>query len=292
MTNTSPTDTKEFFDWDYWRRKSRDGKLTSIPSIACWSDICGVGAVLAKHSWKMDVLIDNGLFSMLNSAYITLGKPFIVGVPPSPSERVLVINDGVARTVDILGPKYIEPSSFLFYIRDLFMHHYMLEQNLYSQGLGLRSVLAGGERCQYAQEKQTGHSVLHYSDEPSEYGKKILNQTFVYNPAEFQMNTAFAAAYTIDSAGTKHQIKPNRVYITDSWINVIQLALESSVKFSNKNVNFLLNGRDALTIKTDKSIKITHKGLEEVAHRVSEVIVREALEGEETIFKMNMHDNW
>ena len=32
----------------------------------------------------------------------------------------------------------------------------------------------------------------------SEEGKKFLEKTFVYNPSEFQMNTAFAKAYSIE----------------------------------------------------------------------------------------------
>src|SRR5437763_14956917 len=50
----------------------------------------------------------------------------------------------------------------------------------------------------------TGHSFLYYDEEKiSDYGKKLLTTTFVYNPAEFQMNTAFAKAFIIDSFGTK-----------------------------------------------------------------------------------------
>lgn len=292
MINISPIDTPEHADWEEWRKKSKTGQLKSIRSLACWSDICGVGNILAKQSWEMDSLINDGLFNILNDTYITLGKPFLVGVAPSPSERVLVINDGIARTIDIACPQAINHLLFIFYIRDIFMHHYLLEQNLCDKGLGLRSILAGGARCQYSQEKQTGHSVLNYSDKPSVYGKKILDQTFVYNPAEFQMNTAFAAAYTIDSAGTKYDIKPNRVYITNSWIDVLNFALEDSIKFENKDVDFSINGNIVLTIRIDKSMDLRIKGLNEIVHRVSEVIVRKALEGEETIFPMNTHDDW
>ena len=52
--------------------------------------------------------------------------------------------------------------------------------------------------------------------------KKILETQFLYNPAEFQMNTAFAKAYTIDAIGSKERIFVNGLYIEELFLNLIK----------------------------------------------------------------------
>jgi len=289
-TNHAPYDTQEYMDLRYWRKQAAEGELNTFPCIAAWSDICGFGNALKDAGWNLLKLKEEGLFKILSQAYSLLGKPFISGVPPMPTERILIINDGVARTTDLSDSRYIQHLSLLFYVRDLLMHHYMLERQLVEHNLGLRTVLAGGERCQYSPQKTTGHSILHYTNEPSELGKGLLEQQFVYNPAEFQMNTAFALAYSIDALGSSSGLIPNRLYIEERWLEKLNAVMPEPSVVDGQVIHFLWRGSPGISIFFDNCISIDVKGITANVFRVSRFIVHKGLEGEQTEFPMSEHD--
>src|SRR5690554_6466852 len=165
--NHHPFETSEYLESVRWRYRVKEKKLEITPCVSSWFDICGYGSALESAGWQLKRLRDIGLFDILGRVYSSLGYPLVAGVPPMPTERVLVINDGVARTTDLADPAYIDHEAFLFYVRDLFIKHFQLQRLLVDQKLGLRTVLAGGEHCQYTPQSVTGHSILHYSGEPS-----------------------------------------------------------------------------------------------------------------------------
>lgn len=289
--NVAPYQTAEAGEARKWRRLARERRLDVIRVVAAWSDICGFGAALEKASWNLESLKEHGVFEVLSQTYQTLGKPFVAGAPPEPSERVLIINDGVARSLDIsfLPP---DPTRVIFYVRDLFMYHFMLEEVLFDRGLGLRTVLAAGERCQYSPSKLTGDSLLFYSGEPSGYGKRLLAQQFVYNPSELQMNTGFALAYTLDGLGSRAGLEPNRVYFEEGWIEALAERVPGLVDRQGTSFEFALFEKPALTLVWDKRLSVDARGKQVIVYRVSEMIVRHVLEGEETSFPMARHDRW
>lgn len=295
MTDTTdqhftPFETKEYEEWEYWRSQATQGNLETVRAIAAWSDICGFGNALSAAEWNLSRVKDGGLFRALSQAYILLGRPFIAGVPPMPTERVLVINDGVARTIDLVDAKFIHHAQLLFYVRDLLMHHYMLEDFLVKSGLGLRTVLAGGERCQYSPPKSTGHSMLSYTNQPSDFGRKLLEQQFVYNPAEFQMNTAFALAYTLEAMGSAKGLTPNRVYIEQNWLNILNDVMPGFCIVEGQSIHCLWHDAPGISISFDDCRSIEAKGITTDVYRVSEFAVHERFEGEKTVFPMALHD--
>lgn len=170
------------------------------------------------------------------------------------------------------------------------MHHYVLEDFLVSYGLGLRTVLAGGDRCQYAPQKSTGQSLLYYTNEPSDFGKAMLDQQFVYNPAEFQMNTAFALAYTLESLGSAEGLVPNRVYIEANWLTKLNAVLAEPAVVEGQEIRFSWRGQPAISIAFDDFREVTAKGLLTNIFRVRAFVVHDQFEGETTEFQMCKHD--
>lgn len=286
----TPFESQEFEDWEYWRTQATQGELKTVRAIAAWSDICGFGNALNAAEWNLSKVRDSGLFRALSQAYVLLGRALIAGVPPMPSERVLVINDGVARTIDLTEAKFIHHGQLLFYVRDLLMHHYMLEDDLVNSGLGLRTVLAGGERCQYSPQKSTGHSMLSYTNQPSNFGKKLLEQQFVYNPAEFQMNTAFALAYTLEAMGSKNGLTPNRVYIEQNWLNSLNNVIPRFCIVEGESIHCMWNDAPGISISFDDCRSVEIKGITTNVYRVNEFVVHKCFEGERTAFPMAAHD--
>ncbi|MGB4061288.1 MAG: hypothetical protein WBK26_13860 [Burkholderiaceae bacterium] len=289
-THFTPYESQEFAELDYWRELSKKGELETVPCVAAWSDICGFGSALESADWQLKKIRGSGLFNALSQTYSLLGSPFITGVPPMPTDRVLVINDGVARTTDLVDAKYVQHAQMMFYVRDLLMHHFILERQLVALNLGLRTVLAGGERCQYSPQKSTGQLFLSYTNEPSEYGKKFLQQQFVYNPAEFQMNTAFALAYTLEALGTSGGFIPNRIYIEERWLKTINSVIPEPSIVNAKEIVFPWHTIPGISISFDDCRVVTVKGIATTIFRVSRFVVHEQFEGETTEFPMSEHD--
>jgi hypothetical protein len=292
MQHHTPYESSEYLEREAWRRKVSDKEMNIIPCVSAWFDICGYGSLLEKCNWNLRTLRDEGFFEALSRAYERLGQPFIVDVPPRPTERVLVINDGIARTIDLTSPAHVEPMRLLFYVRDLFLAHFQLMGSLARLGLGLRTVLAGGERCQYSPQSISGESVLYHSGNPSEYGRAILSQQFVYYPPEFQMNTAFASAYTIEALGSKTGIFPNRLYIARTWVDAISGALPSPVTVTHSAIEIPHNGGAGLSLHFDQKLRVNAKGLETDVFKISKITIHSNFEGEETVASLNGYDCW
>lgn len=282
--NHIPYESCEYLEQEQWSEKLRQRALEVVPCIAGWFDICGYGSVLAGVKWDLTSLRDTGLFDALGRAYSLLGSPLIAGVPPMPTERVLIMNDGVARTTDLTP--HADHAALLFYIRDLLMRHHWLQVAMTNQGLGLRSVLAGGERCQYSPVAVTGESILHYTGEPSAHGKKLLQQQFVYHPAEFQMNTAFAMAYTIEALGSAHGVTPNHLYIADTWIQKISAVMPRPVTVTPGAIEIPWADGLGISILFDEQRSIVAKGFATELYRVCELVMHPEFDGEETRLRM------
>lgn len=266
--------------------------MNIIPCVSAWFDICGYGSLLEKCNWDLRTLRDNGFFEALSRAYERLGHPFIADVPPRPTERVLVINDGVARTIDLASPVHVEPVRLLFYVRDLFMAHFQLMRSLARLGLGLRTVLSGGERCQYSPQSISGESILYHSGNPSAYGRAFLGQQFVYCPPEFQMNTAFASAYTIEALGSKTGIHPNRLYIARTWVDTISGVFPSPITVTDSTIEMPHNGGAGLSLHFDQKLQVNAKGFETDVFKISKITAHANFEGEENVTSMKGYDSW
>ena len=57
-----------------------------------------------------------------------------------------------------------------------------------------------------------------------QYGSEV--SPLIYNPAQFQMNTAFARAYIVDQS---EEVEKNRVYIEQNWISAINQEMNNCV---------------------------------------------------------------
>lgn len=287
-----PFESSEYREREEWRRKVTDKDLKIIPCVSAWFDICGYGNLLEKCSWDLRTLRDNGFFEALSLAYERMGNPFIADVPPRPTERVLVVNDGVARTIDLASPVHIEPVRLLFYVRDLFLAHFQLMSSLARLGLGLRTVLSGGERCQYSPQAISGESILYHSGNPSAYGRALLGQQYVYYPPEFQMNTAFASAYTIEALGSKAGISPNRLYVARTWVDRISDVLPSPVSITDSTIEIPHHGGAGLSLHFDQKLEVNAKGLQTDVFKIAKITVHANFEGEETVASMKEYDSW
>lgn len=260
--------------------------MVPVPSICIWTDICGFASKLGRANWDLTQAQAQGLLRVLSDIYETAALPLLVDSPPAQSERILVLNDGIARTMDLPDPSAVEPVRFTFYLRDLLMRHYWLVPKLKLEDLGLRTVLAGGQRVQYSPVRITGESVLCYQGAPSPWGRHVLEQELVYHPAQFQMNTAFSRAYLIESAGSRQGIQVNRVYIDESYIEVVQQAMPGCVTVKGDNCGGQIciewDNQLKFHMQYDATLVVKKASLESRVFQLSYFVVHKAFEGEET----------
>jgi hypothetical protein len=288
---TSPYDSTEFLENQKWRSKSNTKKLAVSDCISSWTDICGFGSLLEQANWDLNTLQENGIVNFLNEFHSIAGRPLLVNIEPFPNDIVIVLNDGIARTIDLFHSKTLHAHTFLIYFRDLLCTHYRLLKFTKSYNIGVRTILAGGQRVQYAPSKTTGHLSLYYDEEnPSDFAKKFLNTTFVYNPSEFQMNTAFAKAYTIDSIGTKGNIYINGLYIESEYFSKLDKIVGLKIDIFEKTVVLYRDDipmfRLSICNKWIKKIK----GLDITIYHITEFHIFKEFDGDDLDFELYKQD--
>jgi hypothetical protein len=278
----NPSESKEFKEDLKWSEKSRKKLLKPSQCISCWTDICGFGSLLNKNNWDLNNLQENGFIHLLNEFHSIAGKPLMIGVDPFPNEKIIILNDGIARTIDLTHKDKLEGILLLFYLRDLITTHFRLLSVTKDFGVGIRTILAGGERIQYSSPKTTGESFLHYDkDNVSEFGKKILKTTYVYNPSEFQMNTAFAKAFTIDSIGTKGNIKVNGFYIEKSFLENLKDIKGFFIKEIEDKIEIYRKQEKVFELIFSEKFKIDLKGIEVLIYHITNFKILKEFDGDD-----------
>jgi hypothetical protein len=288
---TTPYDSKEFHEALMWRSKAENKALIVSDCISSWTDICGFGSLLAQAKWDLDTFQNEGMVRFLNEFHFIAGRPLLVNIDPFPNDKVIVLNDGIARTIDLFHSDTLHAHTFLVYFRDLLFTHYHLLRYTKSFKIGVRTILAGGQRVQYSPPSTTGHLSLYYDEKnPSDFGKKLLATTFVYNPAEFQMNTAFAKAFTIDSLGTKNNINVNGLYIESTYFKKLDKIAGLQIDLLEKKI---VLSRDTIPM-FELSISGTQhkdlKGIETKIYHVDNFHIFKEFDGDDLDFDMFNQD--
>lgn len=281
----SPYDHPEYKKSMEWYENAQNNNLTPQPCVAAWIDICGFGAELEKAGWNLIELQDQHLLKLLSSVYLRLSSPFWISVPPFPFETTLIINDGVAKTVDLTNLEHTNGILISKYIEELLIAHYHLLMTTKKYGLGVRIVVAGGERIQYSYNEKTGYSMSFYNTEQiSPFTEKMLKQNYLYNPAEFQMNTAFAKAYSIDSQGTKAGFIVNGFFIEKDFLNKLSKSTQITIEYLDKIIKISSHKLPSFDIVYDEIIPFEFKGLKTEVYRVVSAIFYE--DGEKILFDL------
>lgn len=284
-----PWEKQEVKDSEKWSLISKKKKLIPINCISGWVDICGYGSILKKNNWDISKIQEDGFINLLNEFHIRCAHPFIT-LPPVISEKILILNDGLARTCDILPSIGLIYTGhiFIIYLRELFFSHVFTTRLMHNYGLGLRTVLAGGERIQYSGEIFTGHSILmHDAVNISSFGKNFLETNFLYNPAEFQMNTAFAKAFSIDQKGSKAGFNINNFYIERSFWNKCDLIPFITHEIQNKSISISYNNAIILEIYFSNTLKISFQGIDLVVDEIEAIKINIPSEKEEIYFDIS-----
>lgn len=281
MSNTkndqmiTPYCTDEHKIETHWQNQTVENKLKPIPCLSAWIDVCGFGSQLESAEWDLNILQDQNLLKLLNIVYEHTADPFWMSLPPLPYEKTLIINDGVAKTLDLKYASANHDHTITHYIKCFINTHFRLLQYTRQFGLGIRTVLAGGHRVQYSPTTKTGNSQLFYDKEnKSEIAKQILERVYLYNPSEFQMNTAFAKAFTIDSMGGKSGFHVNGFFIEKSFLELLSTEIPRiGVEYTENQINISISKNHIFTLHLNGVIPLNHKGISTVVYNISSTLI-------------------
>lgn len=175
-----------------WSTAIQRRALTPVASLCSWLDLHGFTGLLARANWALATAQDQGLFDLLRFV-IDNGTNW--GEAPPPGECVLVLNDGIARVMDL--DRRPDSQAFGQYVYEVLDGFCVLAESLRREAHAVHLVLAGGERMQYAPESENG----------------------VHNPIPLQMNTALSRAYLVERG--IHD-PGSWVYIEANWIKALE----------------------------------------------------------------------
>lgn len=285
----TPLDSSEVRKDMKYNELSHSKKLISYPCLGFWSDICGFGSLLEKNHWNLSELNFNGVMSLQRNFYDVIGSTKLADIYPYPYDCTLILNDGIAKTVNMtnLHPAY--SFGFIIYIRDLLISHYNFWRIAKNYNVSVRSVLSAGEFIPYACNNKNGDTILQYNpNNISEYGKQILKTTYVYNPTEFQMNTAFAKAYTIESLGKRAGINPDYFYIESSTVELINSIPKIDFVINSNVLTISFDTIPRMELQISNTLSLHIKGLDVIVYEISSFHILKELDGNDVIIKFGV----
>lgn len=204
-------------------------KLASPPKLkvrncfCLWSDLLGFGNQFYNNNWNLD----EGDWKRVRDRLL---KAHTVAMANSnPRERLLILNDGIAKTYT---PYHNQYDNQLFQLSMFFREVVLIHQNICSEELsngyyGCRSVVAFGQNAAYIEsEIKLDDYYLNYSkpnpEGMSDSARRAGNPTIIYNPSELQMNTAFSKAYILENIGSNGGLKGPYIFIDNSAIQELK----------------------------------------------------------------------
>ncbi|MGN6637342.1 MAG: hypothetical protein ACTHJ8_00410 [Mucilaginibacter sp.] len=202
-------------------------KLANLPKIQTkqwfcfWSDILGFGDVFFDNDWKLTQEQKVSIYERLQSAH----SIFIQNTLPN--EHGLILNDGLVKIQECTSSNSVPG----FFFRSCIYTHLGIKIEAEERGLpGPRSILSFGESILYFPQNFHLDDYVFFDTKPdpsklSSIAQQTGNPIVVYNPAPFQMNTAFSKSYLLDSIGSKQGISGSFIYVDQS---IIDFTIESS----------------------------------------------------------------
>lgn len=252
-----------------------------IENFCIWEDLLGYGRPFYLNDWNL-----NNEMAQVNIRRIKNLEKYLKTVPIPFAEKILFLNDGLIRNVDIHKKEvYVEIYlMWLEYTIEMFREINIADKQ---QGFyGIRGVLTFGYRTQYTNEVTKLNDLVSSNRTSDE-------DIVIYSPNEFQMNTAFSKAYIMEGAGKAKGLAGPNLFIDlcfiDYFVNMIN---ESPIQELRKVQGMDKNGKMILgkmKLKYSSTFEKTNEGYElniYVNTGMEEILYRKILFSEEIDFDM------
>ena len=205
-------------------RKILHAPLLGVANSFCtWSDLLGFGNSFISKDWQLNINERKKICERLKTAHD------IVLYYSQAHDRIFILNDGAARvfTISKAEKGISQFRNLTYFIKDSIQTHMNINGVEYCNSEpGCRTVLAFGECTRYMDSSaHFDDYVLNYTKSDinglSSMAKENGNFQVVYNPTEFQMNSAFAKAFILDEAGSSKGLVGPHFYVDQSVLDAI-----------------------------------------------------------------------
>ena len=190
-------------------------------SFCAWSDLLGFGRDLSSNNWQLNITERKKIYERIKTAHD------IVLYYSKSYERIFILNDAAARVYTI-SKGISQFRRLTLFIKNSIQTHMNINGVEPANSLpGCRTVLAFGECMRYMDSStHFDDYVLNYTKSDingiSSIAKENGNFQVVYNPTDFQMNSAFSKAYILDEAGKSKGLAGPHFYVDQSVIDAIK----------------------------------------------------------------------
>lgn len=220
-----------------------------IQSVCLWQDLLGYGKPFYQSNWDL-----NQPCAQKNIQRIKNLETELKRVPIPLLEKVLFLNDGMVKNVDISTKKdwdYVE--FYIMWLENAIKQFYRINRKDKQQNNpGLRGVLTIGHRTQYTNELVKMGELVNSKD--GDYNKQIV----VYSPNEFQMNTAFSKAFIMEEGGTKKGVSGAFLFIDKAFIDFFVQMINDSEPIKSTKLNDQYQKGDRVTTENTTSIEVEY----------------------------------
>lgn len=181
----------------------------TVRTLCCWSDVLGFGTKCVEYDWDLVRMYEAGLFvgfQWLWKRSREAVRPYSAEDGSSFEEYIQGLNDGLVRGIDLPSDPNPLPWTVFHYFHHLVSQHYIFSDLVEDLGFpGVITIIATGERLRFKDER----------------GKKAHGESMLL-PVAFNMNTAFAYAYVLESKGKEWAASPKSVYVTGEAIKYLE----------------------------------------------------------------------
>jgi len=255
------------------------------PAIEClclWSDLLGFGAAFERGNWALDSEDIQGA-----AARIARIERFVFRSNSPAHEYVLVLNDGIARSLDLPPAESRALRGLLQWLQSALTNHWQINAFEQDNGQpGMRSVLCVGQRMGLRDATKTTLSQVFAGENAA---IALAGDISVYSPLQFQLNLAFSKAYIIEGLGKAKGLGGPALFVEgaaivglNQLINASEestdpdrILVESSIQARDDALVFLVTvshrgiQKESLAIEFDaQGIDVNHRGIVAEMYRV------------------------
>ena len=236
--NSKDKDSSQLPDRKWWNGHIDEIVRPKVTfAISAWTDLLGFGSCLDNIGWNLNHYERHFRTIARIESFRESASRF-----GGPNSTYFVLNDGIGMTRDIPEEPVPLPTLWLALFVCIRRHYLWNKRDKAARFPGVRTVIAAGQRLvdpawvDGLSTKPRGFdirkpSIIRIGDVPEPPRGPNINRIALYTPREFQLNLAFAKAYTLDAMGSRHGLKGSHIFIDESLVRLLKFRLDGSSRY-------------------------------------------------------------
>lgn len=248
--NSKDEDASQLPDSQWWNDHIDEIVQPKVNlAISAWTDLLGFGSCLDNIGWNLNHYERHfktiARIESFRKSVSRLGGR---------NSTYFVLNDGIGMTRDVSAEPVHLTSLWLALFLCIRRHHLWNKRDKAASFPGARTVIAAGQRLvdpgwvEGLSTKPRGFDIrkpnfITIGDIPEPPIGPNIDRIALYTPREFQLNLAFAKAYTLDTMGSRHGLKGSHIFMEESVVRLLKFRFDGSSRFEPDCWRYRVNCR-------------------------------------------------